>query len=296
MKKKYTKWNKGLFTIISVGLGMSGTIVSVFVGLPDELKLIIRIVSAIFFIIACALIINLLYGWVNNIRKRNKKIKEVYKNSVSLEDAFRRVEEKVDQNCELMQQHMKNESNFRFVTTDTTSELFRILDNNREITAIRIICYGRNAYQEVVQHINSKQLKINVQMIMCNPNENSDICNDSDKNMICSQIEEMLKYSCRPKIYVSTIPPTIRASTVYIDEKPIWSVTQAYTFRRENGKITYRVPERSVISVCDITRNKADMNDVVKCFDEEFKRLKSHSKKAILLNSQVIFVDREECW
>lgn len=175
---------------------------------------------------------------------------------------------------------MDGKSYFQYRTTDVTVQLKRLLDIHKEIDEIHIICFGRSGYGEVAQYIAEKKLPIKIKIIICNPKKNEFINSNSDVSKIKELIKIMRK--CGAEIYLSNIPPTIRASTVYIQENAIWSVMQSYQFQRGvNNCLELMRPrdsQDSLIVVCDKHSSKKDFDGIVKCFESEFERLLSNSE------------------
>lgn len=165
-------------------------------------------------------------------------------------------------------------SDFRYNTADVTQELIGMLDQNHAITEVCIICYGRSAYGAVVNHINEKRLKTRVKIIVCNPEKNQFICRANDDTRIRNHIKEMLE-NPNIEVYVSDIPPAIRASTVYINGTPIWSATQSYQFTlSQNGHLELSRPKESLIATCSEKSSKRDFDGIIRCFETEFKTFK----------------------
>lgn len=144
-----------------------------------------------------------------------------------------------------------------------------------------------------MQHIYENDLPIKLQIIVCNPRENEFICKDDD----IQKIEELMKVmiGINAEVYASEIPPAIRASTVYIDGHAIWSATQSYQFQRsKNNKIELIRPKDSLIVTCDENNSKRDFDGIIKCFESEYDRLKSHSKHPqIDENGNIVYVKNE---
>ena len=145
----------------------------------------------------------------------------------------------------------------------------------------------------MVPHIHAKRLPIKLEIIVCNPEKNDFICKKDDNQRIRSQIREMMVDN-KADIYVSDIPPAIRASTVYVKDRPIWSATQPYQFERsKDGKLELFRPPISLIVTCDESSSKKDFDGVVKCFEDEFERLQKKSlKPALTENDEIIFISK----
>lgn len=75
-------------------------------------------------------------------------------------------------------------------------------------------------------------------------------------------------------VFVSDIPPAIRAATVYVEGTPIWSATQSYQFMLGNDNhLELSRPKESLIATCSEKSSKRDFDGIVRCFEREFKRL-----------------------
>lgn len=199
----------------------------------------------------------------------NKIIEESIKN---FNDTCNQTRKKVNGCQEEIIAKLNDKSYFQYHTTDVTTQLKNLLDTNKKIDEIRIICFGRSGYGEIVQHIEEKGLPIKLKIIVCNPKKNQFICNQNDLRKINELIDVMLRI--KAEIYLSDIPPAIRASTVYVKGEAIWSVTQSYQFKRvSDKKIELTRPKESLIVTCDEHNSKRDFDGIVKCFQSEYERL-----------------------
>ncbi len=176
-----------------------------------------------------------------------------------------------------VEHYLQKQSILRYFTLDETEHLKRLLDTNSTVTKIRIICFGRNVYGEIVNHIYEKRLPIKIEIIMCNPEENKEICLDADDRKIRENCKALLRN--KAGVYVSDIPPAIRAATVYAGETAILVCVQSYQFKREKGRLTLDRPESSVIITCDERSLKVDFDGVVHYFEKEYERLWQSSRK-----------------
>lgn len=174
---------------------------------------------------------------------------------------------------------LDGKSYFQYRTTDVTVQLIRLLDTQKEIDEIHIICFGRSGYGEVAQYIAEKKLPIKIKIIICNPQKNEFIHSNND----ISKIKELIKvmHQNGAEVYLSNIPPTVRASTAYVHKNAIWSVMQSYQFNRGiNNELELMRPkdsQDSLIIVGDEHSSKQDFDGIVKCFESEFKRLLKNS-------------------
>lgn len=176
---------------------------------------------------------------------------------------------------------LDSRSRFKYNTIDVTKELSDLLDSNKNIEEIRIICFGRSGYGDIVQHISEKSLNINVSIIVCNPKRNKFICRKDDEEKINQHIKHMLENDVT--VFVSDIPPAIRASAVYVKGNPIWCAIQSYQFEKgESGKIEMVRPKESLIVTCNEGSSKSDFDGIVKCFENEYTRLENLSTNPTL--------------
>lgn len=286
-------------------LGVVGTLVTVY-GDNDKLQRYAKIVTiGVFVILGIVLLLIFREFAVNNLNKVKTIIKELISIKKQLSDTnikelneqlakmdktitdmidktknfdetCYQTREKVNDYQEEIIAKLNDKSYFQYHTTDVTSQLQKLLDTNSKISEIRIICFGRSGYGEIVQHIEEKNLSIKIKIIICNPIKNEFICNKNDLNKIKELIEIMHRINA--EIYLSDIPPAIRASTVYEEDEAIWSATQSYQFKRiSKNKIVLTRPKESLIVTCNEHNSKCDFNGIVKCFESEFERLSKNS-------------------
>lgn len=208
--------------------------------------------------------------------KMDKTITDMIEKTKIFDETCYQTREKVNGCQEEIIAKLNDKSYFQYHTTDVTSQLQKLLDTNGKISEIRIICFGRSGYGEIVQHIEEKNLSIKIKIIICNPINNEFICNKNDLTKIKDLIEIMHRINA--EIYLSDVPPAIRASTVYEKDEAIWSATQSYQFKRvSKNKIVLTRPKESLIVTCDEHNSKRDFNGIVKCFESEYERLLENS-------------------
>ena len=161
-----------------------------------------------------------------------------------------------------------------------------IRKKNGYVKRIRIICYGRNGFGGAVSYLISQNLDIDVSIVVYNTEAGASICRDDDRVIIERNIRSWLNtQSPQIRVYVTKIPPMIRAAVAYSEDKnnhyrPIWGTIQSYRFapKADGTGITLEKPKESLISVCDEKETTADdFNSLVYCFEEEFNRLKNLS-------------------
>lgn len=199
---------------------------------------------------------------------------------------------------EHMEKDMHRKSHFEYNTGAVTRLLEDYVHNHiSEITEVHIVCFGRNAYEQAINYIVETCRNITVKVIFCNTEKNKAICLKDDDRKICEQIKKLLvkctKWNIKIEIFVSDIPPAIRASIVYAGKKgAVWGAIQSYNFVWEGQQLTLVRPEESLIVVGDETCSKKDFNGIISCIEDEFKRLgRSVNKKALINDGKVIFTD-----
>lgn len=241
---------------------------------------------------------------IKELSKRLKDILDVYESDggkletiVESTDTFSKecsmTRDRVLKSQDSILQKMDGRTSFHYDTTETNQELIRLLDKNREIDELRIICYGRSGFGEIAQALKDKHLKLNAKVIMCDASKNQEICRRNDQENISRQAEIMVESGM--KVYLSNIPPSIRACTAYIKGKPVWSTTQSYQFERvNNDKKTLVRPEHSLIIVCDENSSYKDFTKVVNSFNKEFERLMTASRINISLKEGKIVTENIE--
>lgn len=169
-------------------------------------------------------------------------------------------------------------THIRSYTSDATSNIIKLLDRNKDITTLRIICFGRNGYGDILKHIIENKIHIGLEIVMCNPDKNVAICRNDDKERIDEQLLKLLKNCHTVRAYVSDIPPTIRAASIYVRNNPIWASIQPYHIERNHkGTLVFTRPTNSIIITCDESSNEAERQNVVDYFTKEFERLVEHS-------------------
>ena len=193
-------------------------------------------------------------------------------------------------------------THFQQYTDDVTTELKRQLDDNEHISKLQIICYGRSGYAEVLRKISRVNPHANVDVIMYNVENGNLLSRNDDREQIDKHIIELKQRKPKAKIYMSDIPPLIRASALYVGEVPMWVAIQSYelqyNIKKEDGIAKgyldlYR-PDNSLIIICDKESSKKDFDSVMNYFKKEFERLKAQSKEAVLTESgKVEYRERE---
>lgn len=178
---------------------------------------------------------------------------------------------------------------FEYNSTDVTRVTNELLERHPE-SEIHIICFGRNGYGDVIEHIKEKGLKVKAKIIVYNPEAGYQICRSKDKEDICKHIRNMLSNDVSVEVYASNIPPSIRACVIYEQGRPIWGAMQSYRFEKRNaGGLSLQKPSRSLIAVCGDTSSQRDFSGMIKCFEEEFDYLLNDYCTAELKDDEVSF-------
>lgn len=219
---------------------------------------------------------------------------------------------------------------YEYVTEKVSNMMETYLSTNlARIEKVRIICYGRNGYNSIVNRTINEGWNIKIEIIVCDPEFNPDICRwehnrdknnsneewkNSDEKDIKNNIKSWLKNSNDISVFCTKIPPMMRAAVIY--QKPIkkkneneintleskkemraiWGSIQSYRFALnescKNHRIFLEKPKNSLICVCEETKMvKADFDLLINCFEEEFDRLidKENSRRAELVDDELHF-------
>ena len=205
---------------------------------------------------------------------------------------------KSEERChEIIINKLDEQSHFKYDTDAVTEELKEHLAKNTKINRLKIICYGRSGYQDLIRYIARLNRDIRVELVMFNAEDDEFISRPKDKEYIDRHIKELKGKKKEVAVYVSSDPPMLRASALYEGDTPVWTAVQSYQLRyrqdsvTENGKTTmekrldlHRPDEDdgSLIIICDKKSSKTDFDGVIRYFNGEFDRLMSNSKEAIL--------------
>lgn len=251
----------------------------------------------------------ILLGVVQRKKQRDEFLKELSNLNTYLDQtkisSCTPTREKEERCHQIIINKLDERSHFQYYTSDVTDVLKQKLANKSGISKLKIICYGRNGYGEVISYITRLGLNIDVEVIMYNTENEATFQRKDDRTDIDKQIKDLKSRNNNVKIYVSDIPPMIRASALYVGDTAIWTTIQAYQFKyveykeKLNGKkVTtkkldiYR-PDKSLIIICDETSSKKDFDGVTDYFNEEFRRLKEDSKEAVIDNDEVKYQVRD---
>lgn len=182
---------------------------------------------------------------------------------------------------------------FEYNSTDVTRYTNMLLEKH-PASEIHIICFGRNGYGDVIEHIREKELKVKAEIIVYNPQADESICRKTDYDDICKHIRNMLSSDIDVKVFASNVPPSIRACVIYEKDKeklkPIWGAMQSYRFeRKKTGGFSLRKPARSLIATCGEDNCEKDFSGLIDCFEKEFNYLKKDCCKPVLENDIIKF-------
>ena len=142
---------------------------------------------------------------------------------------------------------------------------------------MKIICYGTSKYGNLVDTIKFHK-NTELEIIVCSDSSPFLDSFQKDKEVLKSVIDEMSNDE-RITLYISKIPPTIRASLISKEvenkkEHYVWCSVQPYYIFENVGKL-FRGENYSPIIVA--YEKSFVMSDLKTVFDEEFERLKEAS-------------------
>lgn len=289
--KKHIQW-----ILLSVG-GFIATVVTVF----NDNTIIVKIGKISLFICmiwAIGLSICCLYKWGKNMYKKISNIDKLGELIEKLQQLSEQLEYKLQLPGNNLVQGDKNvfcpitSSSYVDDSSIVGNELCKIIDNEKNIKELHIICFGRNGFGGVIEHIINKKINIVVKVVVFNAEAHPDICQADDKKHIERNIVEWLKDSDNIEVIVSEIPPMVRAAVVYAGngiEEPyaIWGSIQSYRFAYNavQKRISLEKPRHSMVSVCRARETvEGDFHILIKCFEEEFSRLEKAGRKAMVMS------------
>lgn len=302
--KKPITWAWVVFGVVSASLDYNGYFNSESKGIWAKIGLYICI--AVFVVLV---IYQILSVFVRRNEQQDKILTEISNLNTYFDEmktaSCTPTREKEERCHQIIINKLDERSHFQYYTSDVTDVLKQKLANKSGISKLKIICYGRNGYGEVISYITRLGLNIDVEVIMYNTENETTFQRKDDRTDIDKQIKDLKSRNNNVKIYVSDIPPMIRASALYVGDTAIWTTIQAYQFKyveykeKLNGKkVTtkkldiYR-PDKSLIIICDETSSKKDFDGVTDYFNEEFRRLKEDSKEAVIDNDEVKYQVRD---
>ena len=149
--------------------------------------------------------------------------------------------------------------------------------NSHKIRKMKIICYGTSKFGRIIDSIITTHKTVQVEVIVCSPDQ-SFFDLKSDKQLLKNVIEELV-LAKNIKIFISEIPPTIRASVMYEEnEKPVWCSMQAYYIFPHDEYKLFKGEGFSPSIIAD-TENEIMLMHLTEIFDFEFERLQQKSQE-----------------
>lgn len=308
MKKKDIKKMKKNFTLMISMISGIIAVLAVMVEIFDQSQEIKNLAHIIFYVSIILVIIFMGFFVYIEISNMDEKIDSFEKSVEKFQELCDTIENdlQVIGNCSVQDDANKKnlcpiqESSYVEDSVRVGNELCDIIDKGKKLKELHIICFGRNGFGGVIEYIVNKKINIAVKVIVFNADANPDICHVDDKSRIERNIIEWLKDSSNIEVIVSNIPPMIRAAVVYAENEKgrpyaIWGSMQSYRFAYYNDvqrKISLERPKNSLVSVCRAEKTvERDFRTLVKCFEEEYSRLKSDSRKAVVTKN----VKGEDC-
>lgn len=294
-----------LLFFFGVLIGVVGTVSGIATLFPKAVKKIPFLESATVSCLFAAAILLFLaaYFWCS---ERMARIDAFLRDSEKLRAVLSGVNENIitvsDMQAQLerMEDELHRKSHFEYNTATVTKLLEDYVQSHAsEITEVHIVCFGRNTYEQAINFIAAQCRNITVKVIFCNTKKNKIICREDDDSKIREKIKELLnkhpERNNKIEIFVSDIPPTIRASIVYAGKmEAVWGAIQSYNFEWEDERLTLVRPEKSLCVVADEAYEKNDFKGIIECIEKELKRLgSSANKKASLTDGKVTFIDAE---
>lgn len=147
---------------------------------------------------------------------------------------------------------------------------------NPAAKCVRIICYGTSQFGGVVESINRYYHNLALEIIVCDPQETI----KSDRERLIQAVTEMAKGK-KATVYLSKIPPTVRACLIAKDENPdnkdsIFCMIQPYQIYL--GVNRYRGNGQTPIILAS-NEDSPILNELSRFFLDEWRRLISNSVK-----------------
>lgn len=154
--------------------------------------------------------------------------------------------------------------------------------SNRKADKIKIICYGTSKYGKVIDKLKDDFPKIDAEIIVCSPDLTIlDYC--YDKALLKSVTKEISKLP-NITVYVSKIPPTIRASLILAHNgAPLFCTMQPYLIFPEEENALFR-GKNKVPAIVAQDEDSPIIFSLTNIFEREFNRLKDASDEYIILN------------
>lgn len=154
------------------------------------------------------------------------------------------------------------------------SELIALLQESKtkkDISSIRVICYGTSGYGRLFDNIDQYQY-IKWDIMVCSP----DVVfqsSDSDKKEIEKYISALTNLTY-VQLARAKFLPTIRGCIVYDqDGKPVWSCLQTYSYRRGKNILNPSADYKDFYALVGRRDNATLLNTNVNIIEREYKRL-----------------------
>lgn len=152
--------------------------------------------------------------------------------------------------------------------------------SDRRADKIKIICYGTSKYGKVIDKLKDDFPKIDAEIIVCSPSLTI-LDYYYDKALLKSVTKEISKLP-NITVYVSNIPPTIRASLILAHNgSPLFCTMQSYLICPEEESALLRGKNR-VPAIVAQDEDSPILFSLTNIFEREFKRLKDASDKYVI--------------
>ena len=295
--KRFMKTKEKVITRVSVGSFFIAAIsfISSISGLFPEFELQCQIIAGICSLICLSIIIWLsISALLTYISKKGEKviIDELKRTIDNLNNQYQKFQQDSQKFVDKIGDQIVCPAyikTFEYNSTDVTRYTNQLLEKHPN-SEIHIICFGRNGYGDVIEHIREKGLKVKAKIIVYNPQADVSICKGTDYNDICKHIRNMLSSDIDVEVFASNIPPSIRACVIYEKDKAIWGAMQSYRFeRKKGGGFSLKKPTKSLIATCGEDNCEKDFSGLISCFENEFKYLLKDCCKPELENDNVKF-------
>lgn len=152
--------------------------------------------------------------------------------------------------------------------------------SDRRASKIKIICYGTSKYGKVIDKLKDDFPKIDAEIIVCS-SELTLLDYGNDKALLKSVTKEISKLP-NIKVYVSKIPPTVRASLILSSNgSPLLCTMQSYLIYPEEGSGLFRGKNKTPAIVAK-DEDSHILFPLMNIFEREFRRLKDASEQYII--------------
>jgi len=148
---------------------------------------------------------------------------------------------------------------------------------HKKADKIQIICYGTSKYGKIIDKLINEFPKIDAEIVVCSP-DLTILDYSYDKALLRSVTKEIAK---RPNttVYISNIPPTVRASLILTRNKsPLFCTMQTYLICPEEESALFR-GKNKVPSIVAQDEYSPILFNLKASFEHEFNRLIDNSVK-----------------